>query len=70
MIPAGAAVVGGGGVGIVPTVLRLEAGILELEDALDWAVATDSTEARPSNAAAIARVQIRQERVIEHDAFF
>jgi hypothetical protein len=70
MMAAGARVAGGGGVGIVPTVLRLEAGILVLEDVLDWAVVTDSTEDRPSNAAAIAKAQILQERVIEHDAFY
>jgi hypothetical protein len=70
MTAAGARVAGGGGVGMVPTVLRLEAGILRLEDALDWAVVTDGTEDRPSNAAAIAKVQVLRERVIEHGAFY
>jgi hypothetical protein len=58
------------GARVAATVLRLEAAILGLEDALDWAVVTDGTEDRPSNAAAIAKVQVLRERVIEHGAFY
>jgi hypothetical protein len=58
------------GARVAATVLRLEAAILRLEDALDWAVVTDGTEDRPSNAAAIAKVQVLRERVIEHGAFY
>jgi hypothetical protein len=43
---------------MIPTDLRLGAGMLRLEDALDWALVTDSTEDRPSNAAATAKVQV------------
>jgi hypothetical protein len=58
MTAPGAGVAGDGGVGMIPTDLRLGAGMLRLEDALDWALVTDSTEDRPSNAAATAKVQV------------
>jgi hypothetical protein len=68
MTAPGAGEAGDGGVGIIPTDLKLGAVILRLGDALDWALVTDSTEDWPSKAAATAKVQVLQE-VIVRDAF-